>query len=422
MILKKYKSKEPLMYYGTNERVILPPYRKAPKVRGIWVSNVANIDTPVMKDVTSYKEYLIKLVERIASYNMNLIIFQVRPCCDAYYKSNINPWSRFITGEEGKDPGFDVLEFVINEAKKYNIEVHAWMNPYRVGMKSLDDLNMTKEEFLNTLAENNYARCHPEDTILDGTKKVILKPSSPSVIKYVTESIMEVVNNYDVTGVHIDDYFYPYAKVPEELEQEDYKHDQEVRTSSNTPLLSFDDWRRENVNKMIKSIHDELKKSFSKTNRKVVFGISPFAIYRTNKALKETGWEKGSFHSAGALECYSDLYSDVYHWMKEGYIDYVVPQVYFSFERVDVNYHDLTAWWAKICEETNTTLYIGHGLYQMGSNDVWANPNEMKNQLRFNEMYKRIDGSIFFTYRDLVEGQNPVKDEAIKILKECLNK
>ena len=128
--LKKFNQEEYVYYYGNEKVVELPEYSYNEKaVRGIWVSNVMNIDTPIMKDVESYKEYLVKMVENIASYNMNLIIFQVRPTNDAYYKSELNPWSRFITGTEDQDPGFDVLQFVIEEAKKYNIEVHAWMNP-----------------------------------------------------------------------------------------------------------------------------------------------------------------------------------------------------------------------------------------------------------------------------------------------------
>ena len=203
MKLNKFNSKELVCYYNSTEPIKLPQFKlDENKTRGIWVSNVANIDTPVMKDVESYKEYLVKMVENIASYNINLMIFQVRPTNDAYYKSKLNPWSRFITGVEGKDPGFDVLEFVINEAKKYGIEVHAWMNPYRIAMKTLEQMGMTKEEYLDTLAENNYARLHKEDTILDGLGKVILKPASDSVIKFVTDTIMEVVDNYDVTYIN----------------------------------------------------------------------------------------------------------------------------------------------------------------------------------------------------------------------------
>ena len=236
MKLHKFNSEELVCYYKSTKPVDLPNYEYNEKyVRGVWISNVVNIDTPIMQDVESYKEYLVKMIENIASYNINLMIFQVRPLNDAYYESKLNPWSRFITGCEGKNPGFDVLKFVIEEAKKYNIEVHAWMNPYRVSMKSVTDGTTTKEEYLNSLDDMNFAKRYPEDTILDGNGKIILKPSSERVIKFVTDSIMEVIENYDVTGVHIDDYFYPYAKVPESEEIADYEASGKEK--------SFDDWR-----------------------------------------------------------------------------------------------------------------------------------------------------------------------------------
>ncbi len=413
MKLNKYNSEEFVRYWHNNEIVELPEYKfKEEDVRGVWVSNVVNIDTPKGLSIPEYKEYLINMIDNMASYKINTMIFQVRPNNDAYYPSKYNPWSRYITGVEGKDPGFDVLAFVIDEAKKRGIKVHAWMNPYRVSSASMDQIGKTKEEYLNELAELNWARRHPEHTILDGTNKIILAPSHPEVIDFVTKTIMEVVENYDVEGVHIDDYFYPYAKIPQELEQADYE---KYRLNENQ---NFDDFRRMNVDKMIENVHNELKKSFSKSGKKVTFGISPFAIYRTHSSIVEGGWDKGSYNAAGALQCYSELYSDVYKWMEEGWIDYVVPQVYFPFERKDVTYHDLTKWWSERCAETNTTLYIGMGLYQMGSNEVWQNPKEIVNQLAYNCNHENVNGTIFFTYRDLVKGQNPIKDQALDELKK----
>ena len=414
MELRKYQSDDLVRYWDTKEPIEIPSSYtfKENEVRGIWVSNVANIDTPKGLPVEEYQAYLRQMIKNIADFKLNTIIFQVRPNSDAYYESKLNPWSRYITGVEGKNPVFDVLAFVIAEAKKYGIKVHAWMNPYRVSSTPLEQLNMTKEEYLNTLDELNFARRHPEHTILDGTNKIILSPSHPEVIDFVAETIMEVVNNYDVEGVHIDDYFYPYAKIPEELEYVDYLKYRE------TPTQTFADFRRMNVNKMIQKIHDELKKSFNKTGKQVLFGISPFAIYRTHSSIVEGGWDKGSYNAPGALQCYSELYSDVYKWMKENWIDYVVPQVYFPFERKDVTYHDLTKWWSNLAKETGTTLYIGMGLYQMGSNEVWQNPKEIVNELMFNRNFDNIEGTIFFTYRDIVKGQNEVKDQALDEIKK----
>lgn len=416
MKLKKYNQEDTVKYWETQEEIDIPEYKFNPNhIRGVWVSNVANIDSPKGLEKEAYQEYLIKMLDNIASYNMNTVIYQVRPTSDAYYPSKLNPWSRFITGVEGKDPGFDVLQFVIDEAKKRNMKVHAWMNPYRVSTAVINTENKTIEEgkleLLASLSEHNFARMHPEHTIVDGANKVILSPSHPEVIDFVTKSIMEVADNYDVEGVHIDDYFYPYAKIPYEHEEADYL---KYRKSEDE---SLDDWRRSNVDKMIENVHNELKKSFSKTNRKVEFGISPFAIYRTHSSIKEGGWDKGSYHAESALQCYSELYSDVYKWMKEGWIDYVVPQVYFPFERKDVTYHDLTKWWDNLARETSTKLYIGQGLYQMGSNEVWQNPEEIANQLKFNCQFEQVTGTIFFTYRDLIKGQNEIKDKSLDTIK-----
>ena len=415
MKLHKYEKRALVKFYDQKTAVEIPPFVANEKyVKGVWVSNVANIDTPIMQDVESYKEYLVKMIENIASYNINLIIFQARPLSDAYYESKLNPWSRYITGVEGKHPGFDVLAFVIEEAKKYGIEVHAWLNPYRVSHRSLDDLKMTKDEYLATLDDLNFAKRHPEDTILDGQNKIILRPASENVNQFMKATVEEIITNYDVTGIHIDDYFYPYAKVPYEQEKKDY-----LLKKGNSDL-TLDDFRRQNVDKMIKEIHEVIVNN-NKGHRKVLFGISPFAIYRNNKQIDPNGWEYGSYQSPHVCQCYNDLYSDVYKWMEEGWIDYVVPQVYFPFERKDVNYHDLTRWWVETSKRTKTTLYIGQGLYQMGSNAFWRNPLEIDYQLRFNQQFAKIEGTIFFTYRDLVPGQNMVKDASIALLKARWN-
>lgn len=413
--LKKFQSEEYVTYYDSDEVVMLPgKYEKhLEDVRGVWVSNVANIDTPIMKEITEYQEYLQKMMETIASYNMNTVVFQVRPTSDAYYRSVLNPSSRYITGVEGKDPGFDVLAYVIELANKHNIKVHAWINPYRVSVRSLTNDNMSVEDYLASLDDLNFAKKNPHLTILDSSGKLILRPAAPEVIDFVAKTIMEIAENYDVEAVHIDDYFYPYAKIDHSLEQNDYD-------KYALPHEDFDDFRRRNVDNMIQRIHDDLEAYHKASGRKVLFGISPFSVYRTNKKYKETGWELGSCHTGKALECYSDLYSDVYKWMKEGWIDYVVPQAYFPFERPEITYHDIVRWWTQMSQTTNTTLYIGQALYQMGAKDKpeWSNPEEMANQLKYNQNFENIKGTIFFTYHDLVKKDNEIKNQALDMIKD----
>lgn len=410
-------------YAHNNEPINLPRYKyRENDVRGIWISTVANIDTPLLTSVDAYKEHLVGILDQMKEYNMNTAIFQIRPMNDAFYPSKINPWSRFITGTEDLDPGFDIFGFFIEEAKKRNIKVHAWMNPYRVGnVDIVKEGYASKEEYLQTLSEKNWARRNPEHTVLDGKNQVILAPSHKEVIQFIIDTVSEVAENYDIEAFHIDDYFYPYAKIPEELEMEDYlKYRESVDQS-------MDDFRRMNVDKMIYAIHDTLKNSLSKFGKKIQFGISPFAIYRIHSSIVNNGWDKGIYTSRGALQCYSELYSDVYKWMKEGWIDYVVPQNYFSFERNDAAYHNIAWWWANICKETNTTLYMGQGLYLVGSktgwgHDTWQNPKEIANQLKFNCNFDNIQGTIFFTYHDIVPGKNKIKDKALLDLKKMWNK
>ncbi|MBQ8293734.1 MAG: family 10 glycosylhydrolase [Bacilli bacterium] len=408
---------EYLKYRHNNEEIDIPEYcYQEDNVRGVWIANVANMDTGKCENVEEYKKELISILDTMKLYNMNTAIFHVRPTNDAYYPSKLNPWSKYLTGVEGRDPGFDVLAFFIEEAAKRSIKVHAWFNPYRVSGQDIEKLGLSKDEFLETLSVNNWARLHKEHTIVDGANKIILRPGHREVIDFVTESMMEVARNYDVEALHIDDFFYPYAPIPKESEEEDYlKYCKDNET--------FEDWRRRNVDMFIENVHKELEKLYLEKGKRVEFGVSPFPIYRTNKSILETGWEKGSYHTKEAFQCYEGQYSDIYKWMKEGWIDYIVPQDYFSFNREDVSYHDICWWWANICKETKTKLYMGQAIYHVGEQDVkhcetWQDPYEIHHQLAYNTKYDNIQGTIFFHYKNLIPGKNKILDEALEILKQ----
>lgn len=408
------KTQERIHHYGSMREVLIQS-RYSPKnqrFRGVWVSTVHNIDLPVCTDVSSYRQQLINIVETASEYHMNKIIFQIRPAGDAFYQSIKNPWSRFLSGTEGKDPGFDPLALLIQEASKKGIAIHAWMNPYRISTMELSKLGMEKHQYLESLDANNFARCHPDETILDGVGKIILKPASPLVRKHVEETIMEVIEHYDIEAVHIDDYFYPYAKVPMTEEEADYE-------SNKKPLESFEDWRRRNVNLLIEAVSKRIKTLNQETGRSVEFGISPFALFRTNKRLLETGWENGSNNHPGILQCYDDLYSDIVLWMEQKWIDYVVPQAYFPFAHEKLPYADVVEWWATIARKTKTKLYIGQAFYLVGSNDLWMDPLEIKRQFLFNQRFSNIGGTIFFTYKNFLKTNNQTLSKTQQILKEC---
>lgn len=421
--LAKFNKEGYVTYYESDECILIPDeYKeKSEELRGVWFSTVVNIDIAKMKDVESYKEYLLSVIKKVKEYKMNTVVFQVRPTNDAFYKSNLNPWSAFITGVEDKYPGFDVFGFFVEEAKKENIEVHAWINPYRVSQKKLKDLNMGKKDFLKTLSEKNFARKRPDLVIETAESKLILDPSSEEVMEFVSDSVLEIAKNYDIKAVHIDDYFYPYEEIVDDKEQEKY-----LSWKKKDETLS--DFRRDNVNRMIKLIHEKL----ATLSKKVEFGISPFGIYRTNSKYFENGiggWEKGSNNHASCLQCYDRLYADVYLWMKEKWIDYVVPQVYFdldysrpkekgSLEEITVvKYADLVKWWSDICIETNIKLYIGQAIYRYNNEGNWSNPYEIINQLMYNQNYYNVSGSIFFTYNSFVKEDVASLVEARKLLK-----
>jgi len=415
-------------YYGTNDYVLVPEdvQEKDRETRGVWFSTVNNIDIEKIKDVESYKEYLRSVIKTVKEYHFNTVIFQVRPTNDAFYQSDLNPWSKFITGTEDQDPGFDVFGYFVEEAKKENIDVHAWINPYRVSGIKFTDLNMTKDQFLDTLSEKNFARRRKDlviETVLD---KCILDPASAEVQEFVSDTALEIARKYDVKAIHIDDYFYPYEEIRDP--------DEEKKWKQLAPHLSLGDFRRQNVDKLMKMISDKLKT----LDKKVEFGISPFGIYRTNskffieKGLKG-GWERGSNNHHTCFQGYESLYADVYLWMKNGWIDYVVPQAYFDFdnyaidketgEEVErVKYADLVDWWNEICQETKIKLYIGLGLYRYSDSGNWSNSEEIINQLKYLHTKDAVMGAVMFTYRNLVKMEPQSLVEAREKLKRLWTK
>lgn len=422
--IKRFLSEGNITYFQSEKEVMVGDYvEKDEELRGVWFSTVGNIDLPKIEDVDSYKAYLLGVIKKVKEYNFNTVVFQVRPANDALYESDLAPWSRFITGEEGKYPGFDVFEFFIEEAKKENITVHAWLNPYRVSTQKFTDLGMTKDEYINSLDPKNFARRRPDlviETVLD---KLILDPASSEVQDFVAEVAYEIALKYDVKAIHMDDYFYPYEAIRDPNEEEKFK---------NSGFSKLSDFRRNNVDNLIKKMNDKLKE----LPRKVEFGISPFGIYRTNSKYfteeSESSWEFGSNNHHSCYNCYTGLFADVYLWMKEGWIDYIVPQNYFELDywktAADgtvfelVKYADLAEFWARVSKETNVKLYMGQGLYRYSTEGNWSNSEEIINQLKVNQNYDNVLGVVFFTYRDLVKSEPASLVEAREKLKKLWTK
>lgn len=375
---------QPIFYYDTQTVVEVPNTIKNHKpFRAMWVSNVANIDFPVLENIEDYQQKIITMLDTAKSYHLNAIFYQVRTTNDAFYTSKLNPYSRYLTGTEGKKPLFDVLKFVIDEAKKRNIEVHAWCNPYRVSLNGL----IKKDDYLKTCDPMNLAVKRPDLIILNKEGQIILNPAKPEVRQHIIDSMLEIIDGYDVAGIHFDDYFYPYQGLDEH--QNDLP-DYEQRTDINQ---SLDDFRRQQVSLVIEGLYKAIKAH----KPAIRFGVSPFGIWRNHQATPE-----GAHVSPKATQSYDNQYADAYLWVKSGYIDYIVPQLYWEFGHPLAPYADLVKFWVKTCQHTKVDLYLGHGAYRLGNEGEYENPREVTNQLLYANPYKTVKGHVFFTYKTFI--------------------
>lgn len=354
------------------------------EMRGIWVATVLNIDWPSKKglSVESQKQEFIKILDNVKEWNMNAVFVQIKPVGDAFYPSKFSPWSEYLTGIQGQNPGYDPLKFMIEEAHKRNIEFHAWFNPYRLTMSG----------GIDKLSNDNIGKQRPDWTITYGGK-LYLNPGIPEVNDYIVKSIMEVVENYDIDGVHMDDYFYPY-KVKGEI-----YNDEEQYNKYGSNFLKVDDWRRDNVNKLIEKLYSTIKHK----NKNIEFGISPFGVWRNIS----TDSVRGSNTKAG-IQNYDDLYADILYWMKKNWIDYVAPQIYWNQGFKIAEYNTLVDWWSKYAKETKTNLYIGQAAYRIKD---WEKDDELINQIKYNRKSEEVKGSIFFSYSSLVKNPKGILEK-----------
>jgi uncharacterized lipoprotein YddW (UPF0748 family) len=340
--------------------------------RGVWIATVDNIDWPLkgMVNVDSQKAEFIRQLDMHKQNGMNAVVVQVRPAADAFYPSPYEPWSQWLTGVQGRPPSpyYDPLQFMINEAHKRGFEFHAWLNPYRA------DFNVG----VSSIAPNHITRIHPEWFLTYGDKKYF-DPSNKKAQEFVVNVVRDIVSHYKVDAIHMDDYFYPYRIAGKEFPDEAaYK-----RSGSR---LSKDDWRRSNVDSIIRMISTAIKeeKPWCK------FGISPFSVWR-NKDKDPDGSD-----SKAAQTNYDDLYADILLWLKKGWIDYVAPQLYLEIGNNKIDYEKMLDWWSK--HSYGRHIYIGHGIYRADERSAaWKNPNELPNQIKLLRRYPNVQGSIYFS-------------------------
>ena len=344
------------------------------EMRGIWVATVNNIDWPSSPGLSQeqIKREARNILDRVKRMGMNTVFLQVRPSADAIYRSDIEPMTSYIVGETDKlSHDFDALTYWIDEAHSRGLELHAWINPFRVTPKA---------DF--PCGQNHLSKTHPEWTITYAGRQY-LNPGLPEARAYVARVVDDITTRYDIDGIHFDDYFYPYP-VRGEVFDDNATYEQYRNAGE-----SVDDWRRRNVNAVINYVSTLIK------NRKpwVAFGISPFGVWRNKRDD-----ERGSQTAAGITD-YDILYADVVEWINRGWVDYVVPQIYWESGNKAADFDELTAWWAALaCDATQ--VYVGHAIFKINAgNKAWENPSEMPQQIEKVRNDGRLSGSVFFSYR-----------------------
>ncbi len=293
-------------------------------MRAAWIATVSNIDWPSTNNLTTaqQKAELVGLLDRASQLRLNTIIFQVRPACDALYQSAFEPWSEYLTGTMGQrpEPFYDPLQFIIEQAHKRGLELHAWFNPYRARHAAAR----------SPVANNHISKRRPQLVCRYG-KSLWLDPGQKEVQDYSLAVIMDVVRRYDIDGVHLDDYFYPYTERNASGADLDFPDNSSWRRYGAGRGSSREDWRRENVNVFIHRLYDSIKRS----KPWVKFGVSPFGIWRPGNPAQIQGYD-----------AYAKLYADSRKWLTSAWVDYFVPQLYWSIESPQQSFPVLLDWWA----------------------------------------------------------------------------
>lgn len=343
--------------------------------RGAWIQCVNGqfngLGTEKMKQVLTYQ------LDELEKDGVNAIIFQVRPECDALYESKIEPWSRFLTGRQGTAPSpyWDPLQWMIEQCHKRGMELHAWINPFRAKTKGTTEL-----------ASNHVAIRKPGSVFAyDG--QLILNPAMQENRDYICEVVKDIVDRYDVDGIHIDDYFYPYPAAGQKIPDE-----QMFRESPNG-FRNIGDWRRDNVNVFMKQLYETVHKE----KPWVKLGVSPFGIYRNQKSAPNIG------SMTNGLQNYDDLYADVLMWVNNGWLDYCVPQLYWEIGNRAADYKTLIKWWNRYA--ANRPLYIGEDVERTAKFADTDNPNinQMPAKYKLHDDMQNVKGTVLWYAKAVVD-------------------
>ena len=380
--------------------------------RAVWVASVLNLDFPSRRDLNSMalKREIDHIVSRSAEMGLNAIIFQVRPTGDSFYESEFFPWSRWLSGTQGQGiPDFDPLAYWIEASHEKGLELHAWLNPYRIIHTS------TNSSDPNTLSPDNPVRINPDLAVgwtnRSGNSGLFLDPGLPEARQLIIDGIIEVATKYDIDGIHIDDYFYPGTDFNDAATFDRFGNGMELA-----------DWRRENVNTLIQEIQVAIKNINNEHNKNIRWGISPSAIWKNTESDPVLGVDVPS-----TFESYHLLYADTRKWVMEEWVDYINPQIYWYIGFPTADFETILNWWVDLCKDYNVDLYIGHAAYREDENDQpphWE--GEIIRQLEKLENTEEVTGSVFYrfhslrgslgnTIRDFFRDEEPVEREPVMI-------
>jgi uncharacterized lipoprotein YddW (UPF0748 family) len=362
-------------------RVLKPPPPVAREFRGVWIASVANIDWPSEPGLSTRQQQqeLLEMFDRAAALHLNAVILQVRPAADALYASPYEPWSEYLTGRMGRapDPYYDPLEFAVTEAHRRGLELHAWFNPYRARHPSAK----------SPISAGHISRTHPELVKRYGSM-LWMDPGEPAVRELTTKVVLDVVRRYDIDGVHIDDYFYPYKERDSRGRNIDFPDApswRRYRASGGT--LAKDDWRRANVDSLIHQVYVGIKS----LKPWVKFGISPFGVWRPGYPPI----------TDGKFDSYAELYGDSRKWVLNGWGDYFTPQLYWPIDRPDLSYPVLLQWWV---QQNAKGRHIWPGNYVdkvNGSPTGWL-AEEILNQIAVTRAQAGATGNVYFSMSTLM--------------------
>ena len=361
------------------------------ELRGVWVATVYNLDYPVRatQDINVLKKEAITILDNVKTLGLNAVFLQVRPSADAFYDSDIFPWSKYLTGENGLAPynNFDPLKFWVEEAHNRGIELHAWINPYRITKNGDAEYNL--------ISNSSPAKQKTEYIVKYSDGNYYFNPGLPEVRKLVVDGALEIIKNYDVDGIHMDDYFYPGTGFDDLGTYKRY----------GTGFSNIDDWRRNNVDLLVKELDEKLHAEVPS----ISFGISPFGIWANSK---------NNFlgSNTSGTESYYSHYADTRKWALNGWVDYIAPQVYWERGHTSADYITLVNWWADTLSNSDTKLYIGLADYRVvdaKSSSVWYDAKEIKEQMEINKDSKIISGEIHYRYSSIISNNS-----LYKLLKE----